>query len=173
MDNDKVNWMALDNADAIASPGLLIDPDRVASNVHQMIAMVGGDSQVQRLRPHVKTHKMPDVARIQLDLGIKQFKTATISESAMVASAGANDVLLAYPPVGPNLDRLAELVERFPDTSFATITDNTETAKSIAQRLGDRQRPFRLFIDVDCGMHRTVDAVKQVERVANELVASA
>ncbi len=151
----EMNWFQLHNPAAVASPGLLVDPDRVANNIQQMIAMVGGAEQVARLRPHVKTHKMPHVIRMQLDAGIQRFKTATISEAEMVARVGAPDVLLAYQPVGPNVQRLANLVLRYPHTSFATVTDDHSAAQMIAKRLGNRRRPFRLFIDVDCGMHRT------------------
>lgn len=150
-----MNWFELNNPDAIASPGLLIDPDRVAQNIQQMIAMVGGVAHVARLRPHVKTHKMPDVTRMQVEAGIRKFKSATIAEAEMVAQEGASDVLLAYQPVGPNVERLANLIQRFSSTSFAAITDDLGAAQRIANRLGNRENPFRLFIDVDCGMHRT------------------
>ncbi|MCG8649796.1 MAG: D-TA family PLP-dependent enzyme [Pirellulales bacterium] len=155
MNDHPESWLTLQNAEEIASPGLLIDPDRVAVNIQRMIEIVGGPQQVRRLRPHVKTHKMLNVARMQLEAGIDKFKTATLKEAEMVASAGAADVLLAYQPVGPNLRRLSELTGRFPETSFAAITDDVDAAAAIAQRLADPQNPFRLFIDVDCGMHRT------------------
>ncbi len=143
----------LDNPDAVASPALLIDPDQVAQNIQQMIAVV--DGQTDRLRTHVKTHKMPEVIRMQMDAGIGRFKAATIAEVEMAASVGAPDVLLAYQPVGPNIGRLADLVGRYPDTSLAAIVDDLGVAKVVVEKLGDSRRPFRLFIDVDCGMHRT------------------
>ena len=55
-------WFAPANAEEIVSPALLIYPDRIRENVRRMIRIAGG---TQRLRPHVKTHKMPDVVRIQ------------------------------------------------------------------------------------------------------------
>ncbi len=151
----EMNWLQLNNPESVISPSLLVDPGRVAQNIQQMIAMVGGVAHVGRLRPHVKTHKMPDVTRMQIDAGIHRFKTATIAETEMVAAAGATDVLLAYQPVGPNLGRLADLIQRFPATCFAAITDDLSAAKEIAGQLGRSENPFRLFIDVDCGMHRT------------------
>ena len=148
-----MNWPDIADLESIASPGLLVDADRVADNIRHMIQVV--DGRTSRLRPHVKTHKMPDVIRMQIDAGITKFKVATIAEARMVAGAAGKDVLLAYQPVGPNVRRLAELIQQFPGTSFAAITDDVGVAQSLAQDLGDPGHPLRLFIDVDCGMHRT------------------
>ena len=93
-------WYAISNLDDVSSPALLVYPDRVAENTRRMIAMAGG---VGRLRPHVKTHKMAEVIRMQLGLGITMFKCSTIAEAEMVAACGATDVLLAYQPVGPRV----------------------------------------------------------------------
>ena len=120
-----MDWLELYNSESVASPGLLVDPDRILSNIMRMIAMVGGIDHVSRLRTHVKTHKMAEVARMQRDVGISKFKAATIAEAELVAAENAADVLLAYQPVGPNLEFLADLVQRFPNTSFAAITSLT------------------------------------------------
>ena len=61
---------------------MAVYPDRVDENLRRMVAMAGG---VERLRPHVKTHKMPDVVRRKLALGITKFKCATIAEAEMLA----------------------------------------------------------------------------------------
>jgi D-serine deaminase-like pyridoxal phosphate-dependent protein len=149
-----MDWTPLTNPENIPSPGLLIDPGKVARNIDRMISTVGSD-EIHRLRPHVKSHKMSEVTKLQIDRGIHQFKAATIAELEMAAEAGAGDVLLAYQPVGPNIQRLAGLMERFPGTSFSAITDNMDCARHIADQLGNNRNPFRLFIDIDCGMHRT------------------
>ena len=70
--------------------------------------MAGG---VERLRPHMKTNKLPEVIRMQMDQGITKFKCATIAEAEMVAACLAPDVLLAYQPVGPNVERFIQLVQ--------------------------------------------------------------
>ena len=70
-----VKTTELGNLEAIPSPALLVFPDRVEANVDRMLKMVNGD--VSRLRPHVKTHKMAEVVRLQVAKGITQFKCAT------------------------------------------------------------------------------------------------
>ena len=149
-----MDWQRLTNPEDIPSPGLLIDPERIGRNIDRMISTVGR-AAIKRLRPHVKSHKMAEVMKLQMERGIHQFKAATIAELEMAAASGAQDVLLAYQPVGPNIGRLAGLIERFPDTSFAAVTDNFSSAQAIAEKLGRERAPFRLYIDIDCGMHRT------------------
>lgn len=147
-----MNWPPIKNIESVPSPGLLVDADLVQQNIASMIATVGGQSA--RLRPHVKTHKMPDVIRLKVAAGIDKFKAATIAEAEMVAGAGGRDVLLAYQVVGPNIGRLADLIARYPDTSFAALVDDVTVAETLSEKIGTPQ-PLRVFIDVDCGMHRT------------------
>jgi len=149
------NWPPPEDLDTVASPGLLVDVDAVAGNLQRMVEMIGGRKHVARLRPHVKTHKMPDVVRMNLDLDITRFKAATIAEAEMVAGAGGQDILVSYQLVGPNIARMAALVDRFPNVSFAAITDDITAAHQMVNQIGTPRRPLRLFIDVDCGMHRT------------------
>ena len=150
-----MSWLTLVNPQDVDSPGLLIAPDRVQANIDRMIAAVGGPGHTSRLRPHLKTHKMARVVRMQLDAGITRFKAATMAEAEMAAGEGATDVLVAHQPVGPKLARLAGLIERFPATSFACTVDDAGAASAIVARAGDPARPLRLFIDVDCGQGRT------------------
>ena len=64
----------------------------------------------ERLRPHVKTHKLGEVVDLQLQQGISRFKCATLSEVAMVAGAGGVDILLAYPLLGPGIKMWLDLL---------------------------------------------------------------
>ena len=68
-----------------------------------------------RLRPHVKTHKMPEIIGMQLRHGIEKFKCATIAEAEMTASCGAADILLAMQPVGPAIGRFFRLKQAYPE----------------------------------------------------------
>ena len=103
MSND---WHIAVSSDEIPSPALLLYPDRIEENVNRMIAMTGS---AERLRPHVKTHKLAEVVKIQLKLGINKFKCSTISEAEMLAQAGAKDILVASQQVGPNAERLVNI----------------------------------------------------------------
>lgn len=144
-------WYEVGNVEEIPSPALLVYADRVAENIREMIRIAGG--AVDRIRPHVKTHKMSEVVRLQLKEGITKFKAATIAEVEMTAEAGAPDVLLAYQPVGPNIERLAQLRAKYPDTRFSCLVDDQGIADQLSKRFSDS--PLDVYVDVDCGMGRT------------------
>jgi D-serine deaminase-like pyridoxal phosphate-dependent protein len=145
-------WYELSNVADVPSPALLVYPDRAAENIRRMVALVG---DVGRLRPHVKTHKLPQVVGLQLDAGIRAFKAATIAECEVVAAAGGPDVLLAYQPVGPNVERLLALVRKFGATRFSAVVDDASAAAAIARTFAGAGERIVLLVDLDCGMHRT------------------
>ncbi len=146
-------WFEVSNAAEVPSPSLLVYPDRIEENIRRMVAMVGGDTA--RLRPHMKTHKMPEVITLHLKHGITKFKCATIAEAEMTAGAGAPEVLLAYPPVGPNIGRFIALIRKFPPTKFAAVADSEDSARALSQAAVAAGLVIETYIDIDCGMHRT------------------
>jgi D-serine deaminase-like pyridoxal phosphate-dependent protein len=144
-------WYKLTNEDQIPSPALLIYVERAEENIRRMIAMAGDPN---RLRPHVKTHKMPALIERQLRMGIRKFKCATIAEAEMTARAGAPDVLLAMQPVGPNVDRLIKLIQTFPKTKFSTIIDDAGIALQLSRVATVAKVQVDVLLDLDTGMHR-------------------
>jgi D-serine deaminase-like pyridoxal phosphate-dependent protein len=145
-------WYEITNATDIPSPALLVYPDRIEENLRRMVAAAGG---VERLRPHVKTHKMPEVIRLCLAHGIRKFKAATIAEVEMAATAGAADVLLAYPVVGPAAGRLAELARRFPETRFRAVVDSEIGIEDLARAAEAAGVKIDTLLDLNVGMNRT------------------
>ena len=146
------SWHPLSNLEDVESPALLVYEDRVVENIRRAILAVG---DAGRLRPHVKTYKMPGVVGLQLEAGITKFKCATIAEAEMAAQSGAPDVLLACQPVGPNQKRLRRLVLTYPGTSFSTIVDNVETARKLSAEFAGKEVGVTVLLDLDTGMHRT------------------
>ena len=144
-------WFRVENIDDVPSPALLVYPDRVEENLRRMIAIAGG---VARLRPHIKTHKMPELMRRQLALGLTKFKCATIAEAEMAAGCGAPDVLLAYQPVGPNVRRLLQLARQFPQTHFAVIADDAGVITALSAAAVTAKLTLEVLLDLDCGQHR-------------------
>ena len=92
---------------------------------------------------------------MQIEAGITKFKCATIAEAEMVAEAGANGVLVAYQPVGPNVERMLALTEKFPDTEFATLVDDAGVLSAVSDCFSAVGKTLKLFLDVNCGMDRT------------------
>ena len=147
-----VDWFRIENEAEIPSPSLLLYRERAEENIRRMLAIAGGP---ERLRPHVKTHKLAPLVRAQLALGITKFKCATIAEAEMTAAAGAPDVLFAFPPLGPNVARLLELQRQCPVTSFSTIADSEESIRALGEAAHGANITLPVLLDLDCGMGRT------------------
>ncbi|HTD92271.1 MAG TPA: D-TA family PLP-dependent enzyme [Chitinophagaceae bacterium] len=146
------NWFETGDIASLDTPALLVYPERVRQNIKTAIAMVG---DVLRLRPHVKTNKSPGAVRLMLEAGIRKFKCATIAEAEMLAMTGAKDVVLAYQPLGPKLQRLITLVKKYPNTSFACLSDNMEAAREQSAAFAKNGISLRVFIDLNVGMNRS------------------
>jgi D-serine deaminase-like pyridoxal phosphate-dependent protein len=146
------HWYEVENVKEIFSPSLLIYPDRIERNIEKMIGMAGS---AERLRPHVKTHKMPEVVKLQMKHGINKFKCATIAEVEMAARCGANDILLAMQPVGPNLGRYFKLQQSFPAALISCIADDEDVIKLISEMAVKTDIGTTVWLDINNGMNRT------------------
>jgi len=146
------DWMRLEDEATATSPALLIYPDRVEENLRRMIAVAGGPA---RLRPHIKTHKLPQIVARQVALGVTRCKAATIAEAEMAARAGATDIIVAAQLVGPNVGRLLALMRAFPGVAFATLVDDPGAAAVFDREARAAGTRIELLIDLDVGMGRT------------------
>lgn len=136
----------------IDSPALVIFPDIVRQNIRLAVQMAGNP---ERLRPHIKTHKSPDVCDMMMAEGITKFKCATIAEAEMLAQSNARDVLLAYQPLGPKLARFIQLIKTYPATKFSCLTDHPDAARAQSAAFAAAGLVVPVFIDLNLGMNRT------------------
>jgi D-serine deaminase-like pyridoxal phosphate-dependent protein len=150
MNDDK--WHRISDETEVPSPSLLIYRDRVERNLAQMLRIAGDPD---RLRPHIKTHKIPQLMQLQLDRGIEKYKCATIAEAEMAAASGAPDVLVACQQVGPNARRLALLARSFTNTQFSTIFDDVDSSAAISSFTAASGVIIGAWVDLDVGQHRT------------------
>ncbi|MCA9963991.1 MAG: D-TA family PLP-dependent enzyme [Anaerolineales bacterium] len=169
-------WYAPNSPDEIASPALLVFPARVEMNIRHLIEIAGS---VERLRPHVKTHKLPQVVAMHQAHGIGKLKCATIAEAEMLAQSGVADILLAYQPVGPTQQRLIDLATAYPASQFGCLVDNETTLRQLAAKLAAANVTLRVWVDVDNGNGRSgippspaaENLVKQIIDTANVVFA--
>jgi D-serine deaminase-like pyridoxal phosphate-dependent protein len=146
------NWYRINNSDEVTSPSLLVYPDRIENNIRKMIEVAGS---VDRLRPHIKTHKIAEIVKLQMNYGISKFKCATISEAEMVARCGASDILLAMQPVGPNIERFFKLKNEFGNQKISCITDNEEIIIQLSDMARKANKEAHVWLDINNGMNRT------------------
>jgi D-serine deaminase-like pyridoxal phosphate-dependent protein len=147
-----ISWFHAGNAADIPTPALLIYPDRIAENIRRMVKIAGS---ADKLRPHVKTHKMSEVIRLHQESGIQKFKCSTIAEAEMIAGCNARDIVLAMQPVGIQISRFFNLAEHYPDIRFSAIADSQRVVEDIARQASQKACIIDLWIDINNGMDRT------------------
>lgn len=151
------------------TPALVIDMDRVETNIAEM-AVRSREAGV-RLRPHTKTHKMPEIARLQIDAGASGITCAKVGEAEVMVSAGFTDILIAYPIYGPaKLARLQALRDR---ARILVCLDSVEVARGLGELGVASGDPIEVYVEVDTGHHRmgrapgksTVELVTQLAEI--------
>lgn len=155
--NLSLHGYEIDEAERLLTPALLVYAEHVAANIDATLRIMRGDAN--RWRPHLKTVKMPWVIRLLLQRGVRQFKCATTRELVVACESGAADVLLAYPVVGANARRAAEIAAAFPATRVSVLAENvTQAEEWRGARVG-------VFVDVNPGMDRTGVAQDETEPI--------
>ncbi|CAH0994270.1 D-threonine aldolase [Emticicia aquatica] len=145
-------WYKINNENLLDSPSLVIYKARVEQNINKMITIAGS---AERLLTHVKTNKMPEVVKMMLNAGITKFKCATIAEAEMTAMAGGKYILISHQLVGPKIERLVKLRQKYPDIFFASLIDSTEIADAHNDVFEQNNLISDVFLDVNNGMNRS------------------
>ncbi len=145
--------------DTLDTPVPLVDLDRMRRNLDRMADYTSAHSLF--LRPHVKTHKTPQLAAEQTMRGAVGLTCATTLE-AQVMSGTAADLLVMYPPVGmPRLSRLMDLPS---DVRLTVALDSVEALELLAAAAREHGRTVHVLVELDTGMrrvgvHESADAV--------------
>jgi D-serine deaminase-like pyridoxal phosphate-dependent protein len=133
--------------DDIDTPAVLIDIDRVAKNIAR--AQAAADAAGVKLRPHIKTHKLPLFARKQVEAGAAGITCQKIGEAEVMADAGLTDIFLPYNILGRRkLERLKALHER---VKLSVTADSATTVEGLADTFRDADRPLKVLIECDTG----------------------
>lgn len=138
------------NLETIKTPSLVLDYDRLKHNAEAMSERLNrlGAS----LRPHVKTHKCIEVARLQVAGHRGGITVSTLAEARAFAAAGFRDITYAV-PIEPG--KFAAALELAKDCErLSLITDDLETARRLDDYARGENRVVDLWLKVDCGYHR-------------------
>jgi D-serine deaminase-like pyridoxal phosphate-dependent protein len=132
------------------TPVLVVDLPRMERNIRRM-ADFGREAGV-KVRPHVKTHKTPALAHMQLAAGATGVTVAKLGEAEVMVDAGITDVLVCYPIVGEDkLLRLAHLARR---AKMSVALDSFEVAEGLAKTAREHGVHFDLLVEIDSGLNR-------------------
>lgn len=134
----------------LSTPALTVDLDVFEANVAAMAEMLSGSGKT--LRPHVKTHRTPELARRQLGGAAVGVTCATVGEAEAMVAAGIDDVLVANEVVEPR--KIARLVALARRARVAVAIDDQEPARRLGIEAAAAGVTVDVLIDVDVGLHR-------------------
>ncbi len=125
-----------------------------------------------KLRPHVKTHKTAEIARMQVTPEFSGITVSTLAEAEFFQKAGFEDIVYAFPITPPKLPEAARLTGI--NSKFSILLDHPTTLEAVEAYAKSHAVRFAVWLKVDCGYHRAgVDpASPESIRLAQRLYAS-
>lgn len=136
---------------SLNTPVLVVDLDVLARNVHTMSIFAAEHGLT--LRPHAKTHKSADIARMQIAAGAAGVCCAKLGEAEAMANGEVDSILITSPVVPPPaIERLIALNQRIGD--LRVVVDNPANVAALAG-VATKERPLQVLVDVDPGIRRT------------------
>ena len=135
----------------LRTPALILDKDRLQANLDRMAARAR--KLKVNLRPHMKTAKSIEIARLAAQGQSGGITVSTVAEAEYFARAGFTDILYG---VGITPDKLEDIAAvQSLGAKLIMILDNPDTALAVAERTKTLSGPFRFLIEIDSGQHRT------------------
>ena len=136
--------------DDLDTPALIVDIDKLRFNIDDMASFAAANSIV--LRPHAKTHKTPQIGKLQMEAGAVGLTVAKLSEAEVFIDAGCSEILVAYPLVGSTKHRrLVELCER---AHISTVVDHIDIAEALSTSMSAAGIDLPVMVEVDTGLSR-------------------
>ena len=134
----------------LETPALLLDLDIARQNIAVMAGHM--ERAGKSLRPHTKTHKAPQIARLQVDAGAIGVSTATAWEAIVMIDAGVDDILVANEVVGPS--RIRALAEAARDGRVTVAVDSAANLDDLSAAAVAAGSVIGVLVEVDVGMNR-------------------
>jgi D-serine deaminase-like pyridoxal phosphate-dependent protein len=147
------------------TPSLVIDCHRMEANIAAMQARC--DSLGIALRPHIKTHKVPEIARLQLQAGAAGIACQKVTEAEIFADAGFDDILIPYNIVGAHKTaRLAALAAR---CRVSVSADDPLVIAGLAKAAAAANVRIEVLVDVATDLQRTGTSPERVVDLARQI----
>ncbi|MCS7219731.1 MAG: D-TA family PLP-dependent enzyme [Anaerolineae bacterium] len=137
--------------DDLDTPALTVDLDIMEDNIRRLQSYC--DAHGLRLRPHIKTHKVPAIAYRQMRAGAQGIACQKLSEAEVFVAAGFDDILIPYNIVGPaKLERLARLMRQ---CHLIVAADSATTVHGLAQAAAIAGKPLDVILELEGEIQRT------------------
>jgi D-serine deaminase-like pyridoxal phosphate-dependent protein len=135
---------------ALETPVPVVDMDCLETNIGRLQAYL--DQHGIANRPHIKTHKIPAIARMQIDAGAAGITCQKVSEAEVMADAGFDDIFIPYNIIGESkLKRLMSLAARI---RVSVTADSAFTVRGLSDAAGHANLTLTVLVECDMGGHR-------------------
>ena len=136
--------------DELETPVPVIDMDRMEANISRLQAYL--DEHKIANRPHIKTHKIPEIAWLQMDAGAVGITCQKVSEAEVMANAGFGDIFIPYNILGVSkLKRLMELATR---ANVSVTADSDVVVRGLSKAAQASGLTLTVLVECDTGAHR-------------------
>ena len=133
------------------TPALVLDLDVLERNIQGMAARC--DELGIALRPHTKTHKIPEIAHMQVAAGARGINCQKLGEAEVMARAGLRDIMITYNIVGPT--KVGRLIELARWANMMVTADSDAVVEGISHQAGHAGCTIRVLVELDTGGQRT------------------
>jgi D-serine deaminase-like pyridoxal phosphate-dependent protein len=149
----------------LETPSVLIDLDVLEQNIQRMQAHC--NSQGVKLRPHIKSHKAPEIAALQMEAGAIGIACQKTTEAAVFAEAGFNDIQIPYNIVGPQkTKRLADLALY---NHITVVADHPSVVRGVGEAAAENEVTIRILVELATEVQRNgttpYEAVNLAKRI--------
>ena len=153
----------------IDTPAVLIDLDRAMANIAR--AQAHADAHGMKLRPHIKTHKLPFFEKKQVEAGTVGITCQKLGEAEVMADAGLTDIFLPYNILGQA--KLARLLALHRRIQLSVTVDNEVSLAGLAETFTDQSHRLKVLIECDTGMGRCgVQSPDEALELAQKITAA-
>ncbi len=158
-----------DHIDQIDTPALVLDLDAFERNMKRLQDAVS--SAGVRLRPHAKSHKCPEIALRQIQLGAVGICCQKVSEAAVFVDAGVSDIFITNQVVGEK--KVAHALDLATRARIGVLVDHEDQISAFANASAERQVSIDIYLEIDVGMGRCgVASIEHAVAMAQQITAA-
>lgn len=154
--------------DDLETPAVLVDLDVVEANIQRAQRLF--DSFGKAFRPHIKTHKVPFLARMQMQAGAVGIACQKISETEVFAAEDFGDILLCYNLL--SADKIARARSLAELGQITVVADNASVVAALSAGMAGASAQLRVLVECDTGMGRCGVQSPQEARDLARLIAN-
>jgi D-serine deaminase-like pyridoxal phosphate-dependent protein len=151
----------------LETPSVLIDLDRMENNIHRMQAYCNEHGLA--FRPHIKTHKIPAIAKMQLAAGAVGIACQKLTEAQVFIDAGINDIQIPYNIIGEK--KANRLVDMSMYNRVTVSADHPSVVRGLAEAAAARDMTIRIMADLETEIERTGAQPAEVIELAKQIDA--